>query len=111
MRVLFDVDGTLIESGSASDNHPLPKTAIVELLKALAAGGHRIAVASSAGREVAAAVCVVLGIRGLVRIVDKEPDNYDLVIDDSAEGGQGLGRQLLQVRSGMLGAEVDDPWP
>ncbi len=110
MRVLFDVDGTLIESGSGSDGGGRPKAAMVHLLTALAASGHLIYVASSGGRGYAVEQCMALGIRDLVRIVEKEPDDYDLVIDDDPGVAQGLGRQLLHVRSGVLDADTDAPW-
>lgn len=82
MKILFDVDGTLIRwNGDADKDQPISE--MVNLLITLARAGHDVYVASSGGERYAAAWCSRLMIRDLVTIVPKfgrEP--VDIAFDD-----------------------------
>lgn len=84
MKVIFDVDGTLIRwTDGWEANQP-----VLDLLWALVFAGHEVHVASHGGFKYAQDCCLRLGISAAVTVVEKDENDvmlaqgYDLCLDD-----------------------------
>ena len=104
MKVIFDVDGTLI---TWNDEPNLP---VVAMLKALHLDGWQVFVASGGGQQYAQDWCAELGLSGMVTVIEKgeNPEmlaqGFDLCVDDDQDC------RFAPLTLQVFGGKGKEPW-